>query len=203
MKLKRLSAILFAMSLAIVAPSAASAIEFWKTIGVCSAGLQAESLEANFQEFGWQIQKPDEERALDHSAMFNLHYHLAWGKNGDYDIVRELVSRRFLAKPAGPYDWDFFFSDPNGDAVLTVWLLGEQQLCFLTSSRPPFKVSKMPQTERVRDFQFSGFKKDSTQITLYNARAIAKMAYERFDNATVDLRFVFVAHVTNSGNVQQ
>ena len=203
MNMRRLSAVLFALPMALLAPSTASAIEFWKTIGLCSAGLQAESLEANFQEFGWQIQKPGEERALDHSAMFNLHYHLAWGKNGDYDIVRELASRRFLAKPAGPYDWDFFFGDPNGDAVLTVRLLDEQQLCFLTSSRPPFKVAKMPQTERVRDFQLSGFKKDSTQITLYNARAIAKMAYERFEKSIVDLRFVFVASVANSGNAQQ
>ncbi len=203
MNLKRLSAILFAMPMALVAPSTASAIDFWKTIGLCSAGLQAESLEANFQEFGWQVQKPEEKRALDHSAMFNLHYGLAWGKNSDYDIVRELSSHEFLAKPADPYNWDFYFSDPKGDAVLTVRLLDQQQSCFLTSSRPPFKVVKVRQAEEVRDFQIGKFRKDNTQITLYNARAIANMAYERFENATVDLRLVFVASVSNSGNAQQ
>ncbi|WP_158507064.1 hypothetical protein [Ruegeria atlantica] len=191
------------MPTALVAPSSASAMDFWKTIGLCSAGLQEESLGVNFQELGWQIQKPDEKRALDHSAMFNLHYILAWGKNGDYDIVRELASRRFLAKPAGAYDWDFFFTDPKSDAVLTVRLLDEEQLCFLTSSRPPFEVVKAPQTEKVREFQFGKFSKDDTQITLYNALAIASMAYERFEKAIVDLRFKFVAFVSNTGNVQQ
>lgn len=203
MNLKRLSAILFAMPMALVAPSTASAIDFWKTISLCSAGLQAQSLEANLQEFGWQTQKPDAERALDHSAMFNLQYGLAWGKNSDFDIVRELSSRKFLAKPADPYDWDFYFSDPNSDAVLTVRLLDTEQLCFLTSSRPPLNVVKARQAEKVRDFQIGRFRKDDTQITLYNARAIANMAYERFENATVDLRYVFVASVSNSGSVQQ
>ncbi|WP_037316725.1 hypothetical protein [Ruegeria halocynthiae] len=203
MNLKRLSAILFAMPMALVAPSTAIAIEFWKTIGLCSNGLQAESLEANFREFGWQAQKPEEQRALDHSAMFNLHYGLAWGKNGDYDIVRDLSSRRFLDKPANPYDWDFYFSDPKSDALLTIRLLGAEQSCFLTSSRPPFKVVEVPQAEKVRDFQFGKFEKDNTQITLYNARAIARMAYERFENENVDLRYVFVASVSNSGNAQR
>ncbi|CUH43531.1 hypothetical protein [Ruegeria atlantica] len=203
MNLKRLSAMLFALPMTLVAPSTASAVDFWKTIGLCSAGFQAESLEVNFQEFGWQAQKPDEERALQHSAMFNLQYSLAWGKNSDYDIVRELSSRKFLAKPAAPYDWDFYFSDPKGDAVLTVRLLDTEQLCFLKSSRPPLNVVKARQAKKVRDFQIGRFRKDDTQITLYNARAIANMAYERFEKATVDLRYVFVASVSNSGNAQQ
>ena len=97
---RRTFALVFSALLAAFVSTKAQAIEFWKTIGMCASHLAPATLKSDIENFGWQAARPSNDRAADHSAMFNFHYHLAWGKGAvAIETQRRFGDQVFLRHP--------------------------------------------------------------------------------------------------------
>ena len=162
------------IGLTIASASAASAADFWGTLAACGERVEKEEVDERFEGLGWTTTAPSTPQIAAHNRNFNLHYALNWTPWTKDDVVREISKLGELTKPMEPSDpraLGHAYTDTNGESVLSVAFLPQEQLCFITAPRNPLRM-KYPNSKSMGDAPYQlllgSFLKGNVFVAMYD-----------------------------------